>query len=1366
MRPEGFEGVGAVTTRGKESRAAILERAIRLKRSTAGPRHATIGPRPSDQPARLGEMQRSLWLLHQLEPNSAAYNLASAFRVSGKVSGSALERSLNEVGARHRLLRSSFKTDRKGVLQQVHPALALEVERFAAAPGKTTEVAAAEAGRPFDLATPPLVRCLLVEEPRGGDSLLVLVMHHILADERSLEVLWRELVQGYEADAEFTSSVEADTEDDLAPQYDDYVHWLAGRRSSERADVLAYWKRRLDPLPEDLALPFERAVAPSPGASSGPTGRLLRRTLDPETHQRVERLASEARTTPFAVLAFAFKLLLQRYSQPGRTAFGTPASTRAHPATAGMVGYFLNPIAVDSAVDEESTVRQSLGAFAADLRECLAQASLPFDVLVEELAPPRRRRRHPIFQAMFVYQEASSAPVLAGIPLEPVTLDLGEPKFDLTLFVSASADSHEIAVEYRTERFDDFWMERLLGHYATLVASLEANVERPAAEVPMLGPDEARELRLFEQGGELGANATRPLPVRIVERARTAPASPAVVSSGEDWSYAELERVGRRVARELVRAGARPGDRVGLFLPRSAWMIGGILGSHLAGAAYVPLDPTYPAARNREVLEDAEVEVVLTASALSGLVPETSAAVLEIDARDSASEDFRETSALEALSGELPAYLLYTSGSTGRPKGVVVTHENLAVSTAARSEVYRQSPGRFLLLPSVAFDSSVAGIFWTLAEGGTLVVPTEDQAKDPRQLARLIAERRVTSLLSVPSLYAHLLEAGAEQLAGLETVIVAGESCPAQLVEEHFAALPAARLYNEYGPTEATVWATVHEIEPADARGVVPLGRPIPGVRIEVRDPHGRRLPAGVPGEGWVFGPTVASGYWRRSELTDERFVSEETKHSRRDRGYRTGDRLSWDQDGRLLFHGRLDEQIKLRGFRIEPGEVEAVLLDLVEVEEAAVGVRDAEALVAYLVTREPFETRALREQLLRRLPEHMVPGRFVEVAELPRLPNGKLDRGALPEIPLATAVEDEARAPILDDRHHFLVSLWEGLLGRAGIGLGDNFFQLGGHSLAVVEMTAAIERDLGVALAPADVFQNPTIAELAQRIEREGGGSAASYTHLFPVEPGGRQSPFIFCIPHFFSGMLASRFRGERPVYGLRGVGLRPEGNRGRWRTMQDLGHDLAEEVVRRFPNEKFIIAGYSFGGTMAVELVRQLEARGVEVQTLYLIAPMALDHYSFGPFRVQLDGLRQPVDSLSPGQAFGRFLRDSNPLRRRPYGRFWRLIAVEPWRRFLCAIGRVRRLAGASLTPRILYADVRLERFRLHRRYRAGVVRSPTVVFNATEPETDAAATWRPHFEGPFTVRDIPDPHLDEDSIEGAKKVILEQFEELAEA
>jgi amino acid adenylation domain-containing protein len=1338
-------------------RASRLEEAVRLKRARARLRGNELPMRPADRPATLGPMQRSLWLLDKMEPGSPAYNLCSAFRVRGEIDIDRLRRAIDSVVSRHRLLRSSFRETKGAVVQEIHTTSAIEVQQIDAGTGDLETAAAHESRRPFDLTTGPLLRVGLVRQQASREQLLLLVLHHIIADERSLAILWDEIAQAYNTEP---------PEPRGSAQYDDYVAWLETHGAPESERDADYWLKRLQSPPEPLELPFQS----TPEGTRGSAGRLLSRDLGAAHLTASRRLAARLSVTPFVIYAFVFRALLQRYVGDERFAFATPASTRAHPATAKMVGYFLNPIVVPLKIDEALSAEDAILVFSDELQELLAHRSMPFEQLVERLPLERQGDRHPLFQVMFVHQQAARTRTLGESTLEPLTLDLGTTKFDLTLFVSEGEDSLQSAVEYRSALFDPVWMERLLEQYETLLGSLLDDPRQPVGGLTLLTDKAERRLRAFGSGGTLEAPRA-PLPSQIRDQALRQPEAPAVHCAGVSLTYGELVGKADRVAEALVRRGVRPGDRVGLLIDRSDALLPGLLGILGAGAAYVPLDPSYPRSRNSEALRDAEVSTTVTRS---GLGDDWSAAAEECLLVEGLAAEGLERELPPEPRLEDPAYVLYTSGSTGRPKGVVVSHDNLRVSTGARSAVYGRSPERFLLIPSIAFDSSVAGLFWTLAAGGELIVPTDEEARDPRLLAGLIRDRRVTALLCVPSLYAYLLASDPDLLATLDTVIVAGETCPSHLVRQHFRRLPNTRLYNEYGPTEATVWASVHEMTPADADQEIAIGRPIPGVQIEVVDGSGRRVPEGIPGEAIVSGPTVAVGYWNRPSETAGRF-EEPVAGESSDRSYRTGDRVCWSTDGRLLFRGRLDEQVKLRGFRIEPGEIESLLLDQVGIANAVVVAHDGKRshsgggdgpleLVAFLEleggARPPDSLQYLRE----RLPAHMVPGHYVVMNSLPRLPNGKVDRNRLREIPRDPGASPGVRQEA-SDLEASLVALWEALLSTEDVRLDDNFFELGGHSLLVIEMVAIIERDHGVELPVAEAFQYPTVRQLAQRIERRAGSPTSTYSHLFPIQPLGDERPLVVAIPHFFSRALAERFRGRRPVYGLRGVSVRSEGNFGRWRTMTDLGDELVDEIVRRFPGEEPDVAGYSFGASMAAEAVRLMEERQMPVRHLYLIAPMPLDIYRLGPVALQIQGLRQPIEALGLTEAVGLWLRNYSPLTPSPYRRLWRLLSVEARRHLLCAVGRYRKIRGLPLTEAILDADVRVDRFRLHRDYRPGSIRTPTTIFNPIETLADAAATWRPIFDGPLHVIDTPDPHLRGEALQQATELILDHLAEPAD-
>ena len=1340
-----------MAAQGSDDRAAMLRRAIDLKKAAAGDGASSLPQRPEEEPARLGELQRSLWLAHQLDPGSPAYNMVGAYRVHGELDSQGLEQAFNRVVRRHRLLHSTFRLHREMVLQVVEDPPPQVIEVVRAPSGEVETTAIEQARRPFELETGPLARLLLIEEDGGDEHLLLLVLHHIVADERSLELLWDEIALARTGGLDEVP----------VAQYEDYVHWWE-QQNEDRAEQLERWRRRLQPLPSDLALPFEQAFE-----ESRPRGRLLSQTVDPDVHRGLGRIASETGTTPFAVLAFTFQLLLERYQQRD-VAFGTPVSTRSHPATAEMIGYFLNPLVVDIPIDERLPCREGLAAFASELVELRSRPPVPIDMLAEQLAPVRRRDRHPLFQTMFVYQRRASERQLGAARLEPIQLDLGDSKFDLTLFVSEGDEELQVAAEYRADRYRSRWMKQLLRHYTALLAGLVDNLDQPIQKLPMLDHQELGVLDIWQ--GQASSESQQPLlPELIDEQARRHPEADAVVSGGEVWSYRRLSDGAHAIAVELAAAGVGVGGRVGIYLDRSVEMIAAILGCHRAGAAYVPLDPVYPEKRNRLVLEDAEVAAVLTTSGHEHTLAGGDSAVICVDRLEP-----KDSSALEprSVEAEAPAYVCYTSGSTGLPKGVVVTHGNLRASTAARFQVYAQGPSRFLLLPSIAVDSSVAGIFWTLAVGGCLVIPDDETARDARQLADLVSQERVTSLLCVPSLYAQMLRYGARQLVGLELVIVAGESCSAQLAARHFESLPDTRLFNEYGPTEATVWAAAYEVGPQDTNGPVPIGRPIPGVRVLVLDGRGRELPAGIPGQAWISGPTVARGYWRHSELTNDRFVASSGSCP----GVRSAIALAIGSPGlstasccstavstsrsRFVVFAS-SRQRSSRSCWIATASKRRSSLPLPRPEhpmETAISSWSRSCARTSASTRRraagswpsSFPTPWCRGASCSSMrcrswrTARWIASAFESCRSRPRQPRRRLGRKA---------------------RSSEVWSLCsKGLLGRSGLGACDNFFELGGHSLLVVEMADAIERDHGVSIQASEIFQSPTPRLLAERIESRQDRGSTGYSHLFPLQPGGHGSPFIMAVPHFFSEMLASRFRGERPVYGLRGVSLRADGNRGRWPTMSALGEELVEEILRRFPDESLYVGGYSFGASMAFETARQLEERGVTVKGLFLIAPMALDIADLGPLRVQVPGLRRPVSELGPAQIVRRLLRSYHPLTRSFYRRASWLLVIQPWRRLLSWVGGWRRSRGLPLSPRILHADVRAERFRLHRRYRPGTVEVPTVIFNAehseTDAETDAAATWLRHFSGPLSVFPTPDPHLGERSMRAAEQLIAENL------
>ena len=592
------------------------------------------------------------------------------------------------------------------------------------------------------------------------------------------------------------------------------------------------------------------------------------------------------------------------------------------------------------------------------------------------------------------------------------------------------------------------------------------------------------------------AIATDFLHEQIGARARQTPGALAVTCGKRSVTYAELDAQAERIARQLRAAGAGPDRLVGLCAGRSVEMVAGMLGILKAGAAYLPLDPEYPQDRLDFMVRDARPHAVLAADPFVDRLQTTGVRVMSLDALI-ADDGPTTTESHPQLRPVNLAYVIYTSGSTGRPKGTLVSHANLARSTAARLAYYRDPVRAFLLLSSYAFDSSVAGLFWTLATGGTLVIPTGDTLRDPEALLTLVERHAVSHTLALPSLHAAILEAAGDRpLPHLESVIVAGEACPARVVTRHHEVWPHVRIFNEYGPTEATVWSTAAECLPGGGSATVSIGGPIPGARVYVLDAKGRPAPLGAPGELYVGGPGVTRGYLGRPDATAAVFVPDPFDTVPGARMYRTGDACRFRGDGQIEFLGRRDQQVKIRGHRVELGEIEAALRADAGIEDAAVIAQEQAPgdmrLVAYLVApkKSAADRQRLRETLHHRLPEFMLPSRFVFLDRLPRTPNGKLDRAALPAADGTSDQADRPYVPPSDEVESMLAAIWAQVLRVDRVGIEDDFFLLGGDSILSIQIIARARR-AGLRVTPADLFQCRTIAALRPRVQLQDGATA-----------------------------------------------------------------------------------------------------------------------------------------------------------------------------------------------------------------------------------------------------------------------------------
>jgi amino acid adenylation domain-containing protein len=1074
--------------------AALAEGVDDALAAGAGTAAAPLVPVARGEDLPLSFAQARLWFLEQLQPGTPTYNMPSAVRFRGPLDVAALRRSLREVVRRHEPLRTTFAVRSGAPVQEVAAELDLELpvidlRRLAAAAREATVrgLAGEESRRPFDLAAGPLIRGTLL---RSGDEehVALLTMHHIIADGWSMGVLIRELAALYPA---FLAGAPSPLPE-LAVQYGDFAVW---QRSYLRGEVLAsqlaYWRRVLAghsllELPTDRPRP---AVQRFRGADEP-------LALSPEVSRALLDFGRRQGATPYMALLAGFQALLHRYSGQDDVIVGGTVAGRDRGELEPLIGFFVNTLPMRTDLSRRPGFRELLDRVREVALGALSHQDLPFEKLVEELQPERDLSRSPLFQVVFQFQQVvATALELPGLTLSPVEGSSQSAKFDIVLNLRGDAGGLFGVWKLNTDLFDRATLARMSRHLETLLAGAAAEPDRALAELPILSPEERRQLGL-DGAAVLGeALAGPPLHEIFAARVARSPEAVAVTCAGEWLSYGELDRRANRLAHRLIGLGVAPGDLVGLCLERSVEMVVAILGVLKAGGAYLPLDPAYPRERLAFMLEDSRVPVLIAQGSLTDTLPATGPAirVLLVD-RDSEriAGESAEAPAV-AVSADHPAYVIYTSGSTGRPKGVVVRHGNVTRLFTATDGGFGFGPEDvWTLFHSYAFDFSVWEIWGALLYGGRLVVVPFWVSRSPEAFYELLVAERVTVLNQTPSAFRQLIWAEASALGGAEPdlalryVIFGGEALePAALApwfERHGDQRP--RLINMYGITETTVHVTYRPIGWAEAGGSGSvIGPPIPDLRVYVLDAAGQPQPLGVPGEIHVGGAGLALGYLGRPELTAERFVPN-PYGAAGSRLYRSGDLARHLAGGDLEYLGRIDHQVKIRGFRIELGEIESALTAQPSVREAVVLAREEGSerrLVAYVVPEGEAPTlTGLREALAGRLPEYMLPSVLVVLDRLPLTANGKVDRRALPAPEAAGSGLAASHVAPGTDLERFLAALWQEVLKVPGIGMHDDFFALGGSSISGAVLVSRLQEKLREIVHVVVIFDYPTIAEMA----------------------------------------------------------------------------------------------------------------------------------------------------------------------------------------------------------------------------------------------------------------------------------------------
>ncbi len=1026
--------------------------------------------------------QRQLWFLDRLDPESSAYNISFSVRLTGTIDCAAFERAIREIIRRHEVLRTAIVEVEGAPIALLRDGdWSLDYYSVRHLPEHDQDSAMRkifrdEGRQRFDLAAPPLLRACLIAI--GDDEhVLGVIVHHIAADGHSMKVFFEELIVLYHA---FSSGASSPLSE-LPVQYSDYAVWRAVNFERDPLESeIRYWKEKLrEPLPV-TEMPTDR---PRPAKPSPNGGRLLQ-LLPPETLESVRRFSHSANTTPFVILLAAFYLLVFRYTRQNDLVVGSASSGRGRSEIDGLIGLFINNLVLRVSLEDDPTVTELIGRVRDTVLGAFANENVPLERLVEAVQPHRDATRAPLFQTMFVYQNrVSSLPELHKLKSEVILSDTGNARYDLTVEATEWKDKLLLTWEYSTDLFDGSTIERFQRHYRTQLESLIDNPLQTVSALPLLSPEERSQLA---RSATVEADYPRELCLHqwIEKQCALTPDAVAIAFQNQTLTYRGLDWRSNQLARHLESLGVGPEVLVGVLLERSIDMVVAPLAVLKAGGGYIPLDPSYPRDRLAFMLEDSGAAVLITQESLLPNVPVSNAVTVCIERVP----QFYESEAVEpprsAVHSQNCAYVIYTSGSTGTPKGVQVPHRSLVNFLASmQREPGMGASNRLLAVTTPSFDIAGLELYLPLVSGARVVIAPKSAVVDGKALARMLDEECITVMQATPVTWRLLLESGWQGTAGLK-ILCGGEALGRELANRLVET--GAQVWNLYGPTETTIWSALHRLEFGE--GVVPIGSPIANTQLYILDDRFEPVPLGAVGELFIGGDGVARGYLHRPDLTASRFLVDPFHAG--GRMYRTGDLARMRACGVIEYLGRVDAQVKLRGFRIELGEIETILERQPGVKQAVVVVREDSGgdprLTAYIVAIEHGTLAAdtLREALAEKLPDYMVPVAYVFLNKLPLTPNRKVDRLALPAATADASRSARYVAPRTDSEKQ-VAAIWQVLLENVNVGVTENFFDLGGHSLLVVRLQARLRQQFGWEPPLIDLFQYPTVASIARLIDR-----------------------------------------------------------------------------------------------------------------------------------------------------------------------------------------------------------------------------------------------------------------------------------------
>ena len=1059
--------------------------------------------------AALSFAQQRLWFLHQLEPDNPTYNIPIVLRLSGSLDVDALQGSINDLVLRHETLRTSFSNRGGEPVQVIAPFCALRLSLIdlsslipEQADREATALRDAESRQGFNLAEGPLLRVNLLRLS-ANEHVLLLTMHHIIADGWSMGILVREVAALYEAHRNGVSAQLAE----LPIQYADYAVWQREHLSGEvLQQQLSYWSKQLAGAPAVLELPADR---PRPAVQSF-RGAALSFSCSLELSHALREISRRQGVTIYMTLLTAFAVLLYRYTEEPEIVIGTPIANRNRVEIEGLIGFFVNTLALRADLGGDPKFGELLGRVREVVLGAYAHQDVPFERVVEEIKPERDLSRSPVFQVMFAWENAPDEELqLQGVRIKYESVRAETAKYDLGMTMWERTRSGEIdgVLDYVTDMYDEERMKRMSEHFVTLLENIVAAPQDRLSTLTSL-PGAERQLQLVEWNDTQSAYPhDRTIHELFELQAGRTPDAVAVICNGEELSYRELNSRANQLAHHLQKLGVKPETIVGLCLEQSTAMMVALLGILKAGGAYLPLDPSYPLERLNFLLEDAQVSILLTQQALSERFSTRSEHVIYLDTLSETLDRESDEKVLCAVTADNLAYVIYTSGSTGIPKGVLVQHRSLVNHSSDVAQRYRLHDGdRVLQFASISFDVAAEEIFPSWLSGSTVVLWPDRHQMSFVEFQRFV-ESQELSVLNLPTPYwqewVHALISNNSVLPATLRLMIVGsaQGLPESFVAWQKIAGDSVLCYNAYGPTETTITSTIHQLDysrDSDELQSVPIGRPIANTQVYLLDSLQHPVPVGVPGELYIGGAGLARGYLHQSALTAERFIPHPFGTEPGARLYRTGDRARYTAAGEIEFLGRVDNQVKVRGYRIELGEIEAVLAHHQAVRDVVVvasdGISGEKYLAAYVVAMdEPPSTAELRGHLRARLPEYMMPASFIFLVAMPLTPNGKVDYRALPATDSAFQ-SSSAHLPARTPTEELLAAIWADLLKLEDPGIRDNFFELGGHSLLATQVVSRIREVFDVEVALRELFEQPTIEALAVAIEaaRSGGADAS----------------------------------------------------------------------------------------------------------------------------------------------------------------------------------------------------------------------------------------------------------------------------------